>query len=73
MQDSATTPAVCTPIPSPYYNLEARREFGKLEEWAFAEEPMKRPIHEIEAEIFERGREVMRKMLEAPAIAGEVP
>ncbi len=26
---------------------------------------MKRPIHEIEAEIFERGREVLRKMLEA--------
>ena len=65
MQDSATTPAVCAPIPSPYYNLEARREFGKLEEWAFSGEPMKRPIHEIEAEIFERGREVMRKMLEA--------
>jgi hypothetical protein len=65
VQDLVPAPAVCTPISSPYYNLEARREFGKLEEWAFSEEPMKRPIHEIEAEIFERGREVLRKMLEA--------
>jgi hypothetical protein len=65
VQDSAPALAICTPIPSPFYNLEARREFGKLEEWAFSEEPMKRPIHEIEAEIFERGREVLRKMLEA--------
>ena len=65
MEGSAPTAAICASIPSPFYNLEARREFGKLEEWTFSEEPMKRPIHEIEAEIFERGREVLRKMLEA--------
>jgi hypothetical protein len=56
---------VCTPTPSVFFNLEARREFTKVEEWAFSEDSMKRPIHDIEAEIFERGREVMRKMLEA--------
>jgi hypothetical protein len=50
---------------SPYYGLEARREYAKLEEWALAEESMKRPIHDIETEIYERGREVLRKMLEA--------
>jgi hypothetical protein len=65
VQGSVQAPDVSTPIPSPFYNLEARREFGKLEAWAFSEEPLKRPIHEIETEIFERGREVLRKMLEA--------
>jgi hypothetical protein len=51
MQDSVPTPAVCAPIPSPYYNLEARREFGNLEEWVFSGKTMKRLFHEIEAEI----------------------
>lgn len=65
MQACVSAPDVRPSTSSPFYNLEARREFSKLEEWAFSEEPMKRPIHEIEAEIFERGREVLRKILEA--------
>ena len=65
MLGSAVTLDVCVPPTSVFYNLEARREFTKVEEWTFSEGSMKRPIHDIEAEIFERGREVMRKMLEA--------
>jgi hypothetical protein len=49
----------------PFFNLEARREFSKTEEWMFSEAAMDRPEHEIEAELFERSRETNRKMLEA--------
>lgn len=49
----------------PFFNLEARREFTKTEEWMFSEVAMDRPEHEIEAELFERSREMNRKMLEA--------
>ena len=49
----------------PFYNLEARREFAKVESWLFSEAAMKRPGHEIEGELFERSREITRKMLEA--------
>jgi hypothetical protein len=48
-----------------FYNLEARREFAKVESWLFSEEAMKRSGHEIEGELFERSREITRKMLEA--------
>lgn len=64
MQGSAL--AFDAPRPTaPFFNLEARREFTKTEEWMFSEEAMDRPGHEIEAELFERSREMNRKMLEA--------
>lgn len=64
MQNSA--PALDAPRPSvPFYNFEARQGFATLEKWAFSEETMQRPGHEVEAELFEQGREVLRKMLEA--------
>lgn len=64
MQSSAL--AFDAPRPSiPFYNFEARQGFAALERWTFAEDTMKRPGHEIEAELFEQGREVLRKMLEA--------
>jgi len=54
------------PRPSvPFYNFEARQGFAALEKWTFAEDTMKRPGHEVEAELFEQGREVLRKLLEA--------
>jgi len=49
----------------PFFNLEARREFTKTEEWLFSEGAMDRPEHEIEEELFQRSREMNRKMLEA--------
>jgi hypothetical protein len=49
----------------PFFNLEARREFTRVEEWIFSEEAMKRSEHDIEEELFERSREINRKMLEA--------
>jgi hypothetical protein len=49
----------------PFFNLEARREFTKTEEWIFSEGTMDRPEHEIEEELFQRSREMNRKMLEA--------
>jgi hypothetical protein len=49
----------------PFYNLEARREFTNTEEWIFSEGAMDRPEHEIEEELFQRSREMNRKMLDA--------
>jgi hypothetical protein len=50
---------------APFFNLEARREFTKTEEWIFSEGAMDRPEHEIEEELFQRSREINRKMLDA--------
>lgn len=50
---------------TPFFNLEARREFTKTEEWIFSGGAMDRPEHEIEEELFQRSREMNRKMLEA--------
>jgi len=50
--------------PAEIRSLEGRREFGMLEKWILSPETLKRPLHEVEAEEFERAREVCRLLLE---------
>ena len=45
--------------------VEARAAFRSLEAWVLSHEALAKPIHEVEREQRERGREVMRLLLQA--------
>lgn len=63
---AVATPSIESATQAPNFTfLRARRAFSRLEGWLMSPEAMGLPEHEVEAGIGQRGREVMRLMLQA--------